>query len=275
MRAFAAGTIASALLAIPIMLVATQLYGINGAATALSAIALLQAGVSRYQMVREMHAKGICRYAKNLLSETSVLWTFALPALLAGALVGPAHWAAQAMLANTNNGYSEVAVLGIAMQWLNVIIFLPATAGRTILPMLTDYLASPDQKGSRYILLLAMAANTVVAVPLAAIVVLLAPAITGYYGSEFTHSATPVTVAAIIGGVVAIHLPFGQVLSAANKMWTATLTNGLWCIVYLIAAAALVERGATGILLALLLAYALHSVWTVWLALSLTPQKST
>ena len=138
MRAFAIGMVAGVIVGFPIMLLAAKHYGLEGAAVAIVVNALLQASISRYQMARELRKLGVKLNVEGCLSEQPILWRFALPALLSGALVGPAHWAAQALLANTPNGYAELAVLGISMQWFNVIMFVPGTAGRVVLPILTE-----------------------------------------------------------------------------------------------------------------------------------------
>ncbi len=98
MRAFAIGTVAGVIVGFPIMLLAASGYGLKGVAVAIVVNALLQASISRYQMTRESRKFGVKRYAEGCLSEWPILWHFAFPALLAGAMVGPAHWAAQAML---------------------------------------------------------------------------------------------------------------------------------------------------------------------------------
>ncbi len=157
------------------MLFAASQYGLHGAAVAIVANAVVQSSISRYQMARELKKAGARLNVGGCLSEWQMLWHFAFPALLAGALVGPAHWAAQAMLANAPNGYAELAVLGIAMQWFAIIMFVPGIAGRVVLPILTAHVTSNDRGNTRKILIYAMGTNAIVAVPLAVIAGLLSP----------------------------------------------------------------------------------------------------
>lgn len=261
MRAFAIGTVIGVIAGFPVMLLAANYFGLQGAAVAMVVNALLQASISRYQMTRELQKYKVQRSAKGCLSEWPVLWRFAFPALLAGALVGPAHWATQAMLANTPNGYAELAVLGIAMQWFNLIMFLPGTVGRVVLPMLTDHVTKNDHNNSRRILLYAMSANAIVAVPMAVIVGAFAPNIMRLYGSGFEHDYVPLVVAVMTATLLAIQTPVGNLLAASSRMWLGALMNAGWAFVYVGLAYFLVNKGAIGILSALAIGYVAHTIW--------------
>lgn len=260
-RAFAIGTVISVIVGFPIMLLAAYKYGLRGAVVAMVVNAIIQASISRYQMNRELRKYKITPHAKGCLSEWPVLWRFAVPALLAGALVGPAHWAAQAMLANTPNGYAELAVLGIAMQWFNVIMFLPGTVGRVVLPILTDQMTKNDHRSSRQILFYAMGANALVAVPLVVIVGVFSPLIMSLYGQSFENEYLPLRLAVMIAMLVAIQLPVGDLIAAASRMWLGAMMNAGWMFVYVGLAYFLVNKGATGVMIALGTGYVAHSIW--------------
>ena len=260
-RAFAIGTVTGVIVGFPIMLLAASGYGLKGVAVAMVVNALLQAGISRYQMARELSKFGVKRNAEGCLSEWPILWHFAFPALLAGAMVGPAHWAAQALLANTPNGYADLAVLGIAMQWFNVIMFIPGTAGRVVLPILTDHVTNNDYGNSRKILLYAMGANALVAVPLAVIIGVLSPYIMSLYGKSFENDYIPLVVAVMTAALLAIQTPVGNLLAASSRMWLGALMNAGWALVYVGLAYFLLDRGATGIMMALALGYVAHTIW--------------
>ena len=266
MRALAIGTVIGVIAGFPVMLLAAKYFGLQGTAVALVINSFLQASISRYQMVRELKKHMIHRRAKGCLSEWHVLWNFAFPALLSGALVAPAHWSVQALLANTPNGYAELAVLGIAMQWLNVIMFVPVTAARVVLPILTDHITKSDYGSSRGILLYAMGANAILAVPMAIIIGILSPHIMSLYGISFMHDYIPLVLAAITAALLAVQSPVGHLLAASSRMWLAALMNAGWAVVYVGLAYFLINEGATGIMLALCVSYIFHAIWTFWYA---------
>jgi O-antigen/teichoic acid export membrane protein len=267
MRAFAIGTVLGVVAGFPIMLLAVNNFGLQGAAVAMVINALLQTSISRYQMARELLKNKIQYGTKGCLSEWPVLWRFAFPVLVAGVLVGPVHWAAQAFLSNTPNGYAELAVLGIAMQWFNVIMFIPSTSGRVILPILTDYVTKNDHSNSRKILLYAMIANASVAVPLAIIVGVFSSNIMGLYGSSFEHDYVPLVLAAMTAALLAAQIPVGNLLIASSRVWLGALMNAVWAFVYVTLAYFLASKGASGIILALGVGYVVHASWTFWFAL--------
>ncbi len=268
MRAFAIGTVFGVAVGAPIFLLAVHYFGLEGAAGAIVFNSFIQACISRFQVVRQGKKYGISGKAKGCLTEWRVLWHFAFPALLAGALVGPAHWIAQAFLANTPNGYAELAVLGIAMQWFNVIMFIPATAGRVVLPILTDHVSQNNQKGSRNILLSAMGANAIVAIPMVAIVCSLSSRIMSFYGNGFEQDNTPLILAVIAAGIVAIQSPVGNLLAASSRMWLGVLMNAGWASIYLGVAYFQAYNGAAGIMISLAIAYIAHAIWTAIFSLN-------
>ena len=267
MRAFAIGTVTGVIIGFPIMLLAASHYGLMGVAVAMVVNAFLQASISRYQMTRELRKFGVKRNAEGCLSEWPILWHFAFPALLAGAMVGPAHWAAQALLANTPNGYAELAVLGIAMQWFNVIMFVPGTAGRVVLPILTDHVTNNDYGNSRKILLYAMSANALFAVPLAVIIGVLSPYIMSLYGKNFENDYMPLIIAVMTAALLAIQTPVGNLLAASSRMWLGALMNAGWALVYVGLAYFLLDEGAAGVMVASGIGYMVHATWTFWFAL--------
>jgi O-antigen/teichoic acid export membrane protein len=213
-----------------------------------------------------MHRFGIKPEPRGSMKEWPVLRDFALPALLAGALVAPAHWICQAMLANTPNGYAEIAMLGVAMQWFNAILFLPSVAGRVVMPMLTDYVTAENHTDSKRLLVLAVKANALVAMPPAAVIAGLSPWLLSLYGPDFQNGSMVFIIAVFTAALLAAQTPVGNMLAAASRMWLGMLMNLGWAMIYIAVAFLLLERGASGVIIGLGLAYVVHTIWTFWFA---------
>ena len=267
MRSYAIGTIVGAAVSVPVILMSADMYGLNGVAGAMVVNAIIQASISRFQMVGQLQRFAIRREARGCMSEWRVLRDFALPALLAGVLVVPANWICQAMLANTPSGYSELAVLGVAMQWFNVILFLPNVAGRVVLPVLTERLAAGDNKQAAKVLKLAILANLAVAVPVSLVISLASPWIMAAYGSQFRNGWQTLALVAVVAILVVGTTPVGQVLAAGNRMWLGAAMNFGWVAILLGAALFLVRYGAIGVALSLCVAYLVHSIWVGFYAI--------
>lgn len=261
MRTYATGAIAGALLTFPIILIAAKAYGLSGTVTAFLLSAILQCGISRYQIRKELNEFGVIRNASGCFKEFPVLWNFALPALLAGALVAPSHWATQAMLANTTNGYKQLAFLGIAMQWFSMTLFLPTTAARVVLPILTDHVTKNDETNSRKLLLYSITANVFLTIPAAILVSILSPLIMGLYGEDFRGQYFPLVLAAMAATLVAVQTPVGNMVAARSKMWLGAVMNTGWALAYIASAYVLIDQGAIGVMYALIIGHLAHTVW--------------
>lgn len=274
MRAFAVGTVIGTIVSLPVMLLAAISFDLQGAAAAIPINALILSSISRFQMIRELNKNKITRRSSGCLNEWPILLNFALPALISGLLFGPSHWAAQAFLANTKSGYDEIAVLGIAMQWFYIMLFIPTTAGRVVLPILTEHITKKDSAGSRKIIIYAMAANAIVALPMAFVASAFSPFIMGLYGTNFNHDHLPLTMAVIIGAIVAIQSPVTNLLAAASRMWLCTLMNAGWAFTYVSLAYLLVSEGAKGVIFALGIGYLAHTIWVSYFTVNLLRKQN-
>jgi O-antigen/teichoic acid export membrane protein len=262
MRTLANATVLGVAISAPVMLLAVHSYGLTGAAIGLVAGTMIQAGISLYLASREMKRFGIKPEPRECLREWPVLRDFALPALLAGALVAPAHWICQAMLANTPGGHAEIALLGVAMQWFSAILFLPSVAGRVVMPMLTDYIAAENHADSKRLLVLAVKANALVALLPAATIALLSPWLLSLYGPDFQNGSMVLIIAVFTAALLAAQVPVGNMLAAVSRMWLGLLMNLGWAAIYIGVAFLLLEHGATGVITGLGLAYLAHAIWT-------------
>jgi O-antigen/teichoic acid export membrane protein len=88
---------------------------------------------------------------------------------------------------------------------------------------------------------------------------LLRPWIAGLYGAEFRSGAAVFAVLFLTAAIAAPYGALGNYLAADERMWTRFQINLLWAAVLLAGAALLIERGALGVALAALAAYAVQT----------------
>ena len=262
MREFAIGSIIGAVISVPLLLIASKQYGLNGVAGALVALTFIQFLISRRQMSRVLVKLQISRPRSGAGEEWRVLRDFTLPALFGGILVAPAHWISQTILTSSPSGYAELAVLGVAMQWFNVMIFLPSLAGRVVLPILTEHFVDGQHFQSAKIIKLAMVSNIIVAAPVALIVAFASPYIMATYGTDFRNGTAALALIGLVAVMYVAALPAGQILAAADRMWLAASMNFGWAVIYLGCAYMLSGYGALGIVASMGIAYFFHSIWT-------------
>ena len=268
MRPLAIGTAIGAISGVPVMLVSADMYGLNGVAGAMVVNAIILAGISRFQMADQLQRFSIAREVYGCYREWRVLSDFAMPALLAGLLITPAHWVCQAMLANTPSGYAELAVLGVAMQWFNAILFLPSVTGRVVLPILTEHISNKNHADAKRLLLFAIVSNAVVTVPVAILVALFSTWILSLYGAEFQNGSFSMVIAVMTAALLAVQTPIGNMVAAVSRMWLGALMNFGWALVYVGLTYMLLSHGSAGVTGAMGIAYLVHAVWTFAFAFS-------
>ena len=118
------------------------LGGVPGVIIANAAAAGVNVLWLRHLVLRECRRDGITIRYRGAAAEATVLWTFALPAVLSGLMVMPVAWAANAILVRAPDGLAELGVFNAANSWRALVLFLPQAVGQVALPML-------DRKSTR------------------------------------------------------------------------------------------------------------------------------
>jgi len=81
--------------------------------------------------------RSTARYGRtDLLIEVRSLLRVSLPAMLASVSLQPALWFGQVLLSRQPDGLGHVGTFAVAMRWHAIALFVPATMGSVLLPML-------------------------------------------------------------------------------------------------------------------------------------------
>ena len=81
--------------------------------------------------------RSTARYGRTeLLIEVRSLLRVSLPALIASVSLQPALWLGQVLLSRQPDGLRHVGTFAVAMRWHAIALFVPATMGSVLLPML-------------------------------------------------------------------------------------------------------------------------------------------
>lgn len=254
-RDLAIATAAAIAISLPLLAIATSRHGLLGACAIAALAAAIQMCASRYLLKRALGRSASLNV--NVRRELSELVRLAVPATLAAASVAPSQWLVQAFLARSEHGFSEVAILGVAMQWFNAIILLPSSMSRVVLPFVTEQLTSDIRDAQKFVAF-AMVANGLIALPAALILAAAAPWILALYGIDFREGAYAFWAALAVGVVVAVQFPLSSILWARAQAWLAALGNILWAALFVGAGHLLVPLGAEGVFLAMALAYSVY-----------------
>lgn len=262
-------SISGALCAFTTSIILVYLYGLKGAAVALVVSSLFQSLISRVAMVKILNKQKLKIYCRGWRQESSLIGSFALPALIANLLVPGALWVSQALLGRAEGGYAEVALYGIAMQWFNALLFIPNIANKILTPLLAEFTEKKHGKSVVNVLRYAFGTNLVVTSLIVAVFIAFDELVLRAYGRTYSNGhavLSMIGVAAVLASIM--NIP-GNLLSAHSKMWLGSLMNSGWAIVYITASAIFIAKGwgANGLAASLIIAYLAHLIWSsIWVA---------
>jgi O-antigen/teichoic acid export membrane protein len=253
-------------LSFPILILGAYLGGLTGAVWAL-VINLCCNWLLNHVALRREAARFHVPLAFRLWQkELPMLWSFSLPAVLAGSLVGPVNWLCSALLVNQPNGYAEMGIFSAADQLCYLVSFLPGMLCSVVLPMMSNQLGNNNRKKSTQLLWVSIRLNVLTVTPIILIASILSPFIMGLYGESFRSSWQVLVIMLLATGISAVNMAIGQTLAATNRMWIGFMMNAVWACVYLVVTYFLADNGAMGIAIARGVAYVCHTCWQFFFA---------
>jgi len=261
-RAIARINLVRGLIAFPVTVAAVLLWRLPGAIWALAVTAAVTCLLSQVSLQQHCAALGIRPQFSSAWRERRILWSFSTPAFLSGALVGPVIWAANTMLVNQPGGYGEMGVFSAASQWRNAIAFVPGVLAQFALPLLSNLNGERDVlrygKALRWNLILAAAAATAVAVPVA----LGAPQIMRLYGHGFQQGWLVLVLSAATAVISCTNAVVGTAILSAGSVWVGCAFNSMWATVLLAGCYCFIPTSlALGLAGSMLAAYIAHTAW--------------
>ena len=201
-------------------------------------------------------------------NDWSMLLNDCIPATLSALMVTPTFWGIRTILLQ-HDGYNSLALFEAADQWKVMMLFIPTAISQMVLPILTSIRQQRQQ--FRHVLLANIGLIVGISSMITLVVLLLGGPIMQLYGKGFSDKM-PLVYLALSNIFSAYSNIIEMSIYSKNKMWQAFVINLFWAIALLISAYGLVERGlnATGIALAVLIAYGLKSILaTLYLTLFL------
>jgi O-antigen/teichoic acid export membrane protein len=183
------------------VLLVIALYGRSGAGAALWALAAAEAsacvlGLRLLRSARGARTSGPYPRAE-ILAEAKSLLRISLPALVASVSLQPALWLGQALLGRQPDGLRHVGTFAVAMRWHSIALFVPATMGTVLLPMLGRLRATGRGVDARALFLryglLTLASTTATGIG----VIAFATPLMGLQGAEYTVGSGVLVVLAI------------------------------------------------------------------------------
>ncbi len=261
-RTIAKVNIMTGLVSFPLIIGGVYFFGLRGGVSGLvvssAANCLMNTIALRAEALR---AKVPIGYA-GCGSERHVLLGFSMPAVLAGIMFNPVNWACAAMLVNQPGGYANMGVFSAANAWQKAILFLPGCLNAIALPILSDFYGSGQRSDYKKALWYNIALNGGSAFVVALAITLISGFIMRSYGSGFVEGRNVLIILSFSAILISINSVAGSAIASAGRTWSGFLFNLLWGVALICSAYFLIPLyGATGLALATLFSYMLHSIW--------------
>ena len=258
----------------PLMVSAVYFRGLEGAVWALLASSGAKWFLNHLAVKKEITRFGIPLSYAGITQELKILWSYSLPTVLGGIMVGPVNWACCTMLVRQSNGYGEMGIYNAANQWFNATMFLPGLLAQIVLPILSERYGQNDQVQSKKILALSMKINLMIVIPVIAVGCITSQYIMLIYGNGFASGWITLIYALLTAGIIAVLTPIGLVIAASGAMWMGLLMNLGWAVIFLVTTKLAVGYGSAGLGFARLFAYIVHSTWTFAYAYKILKKNS-
>ena len=243
------------------------LDGLAGVLWGLAASTAITVCASHFALRHHVRAAGIPVNYSACTSEKRILLNFSLPSLLSNLLVIPVYWICNVMLVHRPGGYGEMGLLNAVNQWRTAYLFLPGVIGQVAVPILSERFHSANPGNIRGFMRKLLVIHLAVGIPLLLVICGLSPWILAGYGSDFTHAWPAFVILQCAALLQVAQAPVIKFWEATGRMWTNFFMNVGWSACVLVLTAILVSKGAFGVCLAQLIAFALFGVALLWFVL--------
>ena len=237
------------------MIVGAWFYGLHGAILGFGLGVVAQYAANHIAVYKDFKRLGISRASHINRKDFRLIYTYCIPATLSALTITPAFFIIRAMVVR-EAGYSELAIFEAADQWKVIILFIPTAVSQIVLPILSS--TTNSDKFNK-----ALFANItligIVSLFTALIIGLLSPYIMPLYGSTFDNKV-PLMLLAASTVFSSIANVIEMAICSKDKMWENFVLNLMWAIILIAFSQLYIDKGATGIALAVLISYAIKCV---------------
>lgn len=175
--------------------------------------------------------KGLSSKSDNKIDHRSISVVLeCLPVLLTMAMVAPAMWIGNVILAKTNSGVQELGNLNIAVQWRTIILFIPSVI---VQPLLASVAKTKNETEIFQLLWRSILVCVSICSLVAIGIYIFRDNLGEVYGSKYSELGVLIKYGSISAVFASISVPCIQVYIAINKAWTNFIIHFVWGCVFL------------------------------------------
>lgn len=251
--------------------------GLEGATIGYALASFARAAVFSVSLRLALRARSIPVARHIGAQEWRALYSFALPATLAGYVTMPCLWGVTALVARQPDGLQMAALLAVAHQLRMAVLQVPALLNAVTFSALGRLKGQGDRAGQRDVLWSALGLGLVMAGGLSVAAALGSEALLSLYGAEFV--AGQIVLLLLLASVLPEFVAglASQLVQVAGRMWTS-----LWVVVcprdlsyLLLAAVLLASHGVAAAAAAYLVAQFLGMALAIALAARSTDRSTS
>ena len=248
------------LIALPLSIAAVLAKGLDGAIWALVVSTAVGCLLNQRALRRQMGADMVLRVPR-IAAEWRVLWSFSLPAVLSGALVGPVNWVCASILVNAPGGYAELGVYNAANQWFGALLFVPSLLSQALQPVFAERHSQRDFGSVRQVLVGSIQGLALLLIPVTAIACVSAPSLMAWYGADYRAHWPTLAYLLLAAAAFSCQAPVGAFVFGTGRAWLALLFTAGWAAAFVTGTLLWSPLGSEGLAAARLVAYSLNAVW--------------
>ena len=242
------------------ILLGAYYYGVVGASVGSGIGYIVLTILNHISISRHFKQVIIDKSPQFCFRDLKIILNFGIPSAFCNLIVALALWYVRTYLIECTN-YGEVAIYNAADQVRSFILFIPVAISQIILPMLTNLNSNKENKSYRKVLNINIIMQCSIAGVIALFVMVFSRFILGLWGSEFERPIILILLAAstIFSAFANV---VGLAIASQGKMWVGFMFNLLWSIFIIVFSIYFINAGygATGIAIAMLISYVIHSI---------------
>jgi O-antigen/teichoic acid export membrane protein len=207
------------IITMPILLVGAFKYGLVGLTVMMLVTKIITYIIYEYFIRRELKTQNIkisIKYNKDIISE---IYKIGIPAFLGGLSQTPVSWYTNYLLANQPLGFKSLGIYNTANQLRTFVLFLPDSAGRISIPMLSSAFGEQNLKKFKSTAIVTILWNFFLSVISAIFILVFATFFKDMLGEKYNFNASLIIVILLTGVSIAASNAMGYIFICSNKTW--------------------------------------------------------
>jgi O-antigen/teichoic acid export membrane protein len=235
-----------------------RLMGVEGAVLGLALGAFIVWLVGRILLMKALRSRGIAVRYGGCGADWRILTGYSLPSLIANLVATPVLWFAMTLVARSGQGFAGLGLYNAAYQWLGPIVFIPMILMSVSIPVLVQEWEAGRKERFRAVTLWICGLMLALSLPPAVVAAFLSPWIMSLYGPGFREGWMILVLLLAAAPLLALAKIASGALLGMNRAWWVLGVNLGWGATLLAVTAWLIPtRGAMGLAIAFLAAYAM------------------